>query len=102
MKVTLLPGIAEISGSINQKNGNKLVFMTRTNSKGKRETRAYLRDKSSYQRKGKPSKNELAARSLFTVRQEYVTQLLHSGKVRSRAEAWKIARLEYPTGTTAG
>jgi hypothetical protein len=102
MKVTLLPGIAEISGSIKQKNGNKIVFMTRTNSQGKRETRAYMRDKSSYQRTGKPSKKELNARSIFTLRQAYVTELLTSGKVSSRAEAWKLAKLAYPVDGTAG
>ena len=46
MKVTLMPGIESISGSVKQKNGKKLVFRTfrkpSASRGGKPETRAYL------------------------------------------------------------
>ena len=46
MKVTLMPGIESISGSVKQRNGNKLVFKTfrkpSASRGGKPETRAYL------------------------------------------------------------
>lgn len=90
MKVTLIPGIAEISGST-RKHGKRMVFMTRTNSEGKRETRMYLRNDDDYKRKKPYSDAELAAQDLFSRRQKYVKQLLDNG-CRSRAEAWKIAK----------
>jgi hypothetical protein len=92
MKVTLMPGIAEISGSTKPKHGKRMVFMTRTNSKGKRETRMYLRNADDYQRTTPPSEAELAARSLFARRQAYVQHLLASGKCHTKADAWKIAK----------
>ena len=104
MIVEFANGLTAASGTLcKNKNGSRVIVTTRkAPSTNPNKIRMYLRSASSFQRQGKPSKNALAARDLFTVRQEYVTQLLHSGKVRSRAEAWKLAKLTYPTGTTAG
>ena len=66
MKVTLMPEIASISGSMKGKNGKRLVFKTyraASTTRTKPETRAYLMGP--YQRSTKPSEAELASRQRF-------------------------------------
>ena len=50
------------------------------------------RSAASYQRSGKPSEKEIAARELFAKRQAFVRELMASGAYHSKAEAWKIAK----------
>jgi hypothetical protein len=103
MIVEFANGVTAASGTLcKNKNGSRVIVTTRrAPSNNPNKIRMYLRSASSYQRKGKPSKKELHARSLFTVRQEYVTELLAAGKVSSRADAWKLAKLAYPVDRTA-
>lgn len=80
MRVELMPGIKEISGATKpSKNGTRLVFMTRTNNKGKRETRLYVRDNDSYQRKSKPSDKEIALRKRFGTVASAVARIIREG-----------------------
>lgn len=96
MKVTLMPGIESISGSMKGAMGKRTVFITRTKPDGKKETHMYLRKADDYQRKNPPSQNELAARSLFMRRQALVQQLIEESKKQGlpmpKARAWQIAK----------
>ena len=94
MKVTLMPGIAEISGSTKTKHGKRMVFMTRTNNQGKRETRMYLRTDDDYKRTKPFSEKEKHAQELFAKRQAIVSELMATGQCRSKAEAWRIAKMQ--------
>ena len=94
MKITLMPGIDAISGSTKPVRGKRLVFMTRTNAQGKRETRMYLRSAADYQRKSPVSDKEIAARSLFARRQARVRKLMKTHQFRTLKEAWDFVRQE--------
>ena len=94
MKVTLMPGIDAISGSTKPVRGKRLVFMTRTNAQGKRETRMYLRTAADYQRKSPVSDKEIAARSLFARRRARVMELMKAHKFRTLKDAWDFVRQE--------
>ena len=94
MKVTLMPGIEAISGSTKPVHGKRTVFITRTNAKGKRETRMYLRSAADYKRKSPASEKEMAARSLFMRRQALVRELMKAHKFRTLKEAWDFVRQE--------
>ena len=94
MKVTLMPGIDAISGSTKPVRGKRLVFMTRTNAQGKRETRMYLRSAADYQRKTPATEKEMAARSLFARRRALVQELMEAHKFRTLKEAWDFVRQE--------
>ena len=94
MKITLMPGIESISGSIKSARGKRTVFITRTNAKGKRETRMYLRSAADYQRKTPVTEKEMAARSLFARRQTRVRELRKAHKFRTLKEAWDFVRQE--------
>ena len=98
MIVDFAGGFNAVSGTLFKgKNGSKVICTTRkAPSTNPHKFRMYIRTASSYKRKGKPSKKELNARALFTQRQAYVQELLNAGKVKSRAEAWKLAKLAYP------
>ena len=91
MKVEFMPGIASMSGTLKDKNGNKLVFMHRQ-SDGKGHGRAYLRTPKDYQRSTPVSDKEIAARVLFQNRAQLVKQLMTEHKCKTKAEAWKIAK----------
>ena len=80
-KVTLRPEIAGISGKV----GN-MIFKTFKNG----QVRVYKAPE--YQRKIKPSENELKARALFHQRVQRVKQLMALGITRQ--EAWKRAKTE--------
>ena len=95
MIVTLIPGIESISGTANKKSHKRLVFTTRkAPSTNPNKIRAYIRSAASYQRSSPPSDAELAARELFKRRREYVQELLSSGKCKTNARAWQIAKKE--------
>ena len=94
MKVILMPGIDAISGSTKPVRGKRLVFMTRTNAQGKRETRMYLRTAADYQRKSPASDKEIATRSLFARRQTRVRELMKTHQFHSLKEAWDFVRNE--------
>jgi len=96
MKCTLNPAFDTISGSMKGRFGNRVVFMTRTNREGKKQTRVYFRSAGSYQRRTPVSDKEYAVRSLFAQRQAYVRELIQSGQCRSRAEAWEQAKIALP------
>lgn len=61
MKVEFMPGIESVSGSLKQKNGNRLVFTHRRSDKSG-QGRLYLRHASDYQRSTPVSDKELANR----------------------------------------
>ena len=86
-----MPGIAAMSGTLKDKNGNKLVFMHRQ-SDGKGHGRAYLRTQKDYQRSTPVSDKERVARSLFAIRAQLVKRLLAEHQCKTKAEAWKIAK----------
>ena len=91
MKVEFMPGIAAMSGTLKDKNGNKLVFMHRA-SDGKGHGRAYLRTSKDYQRSTPVSDKERVARSLFAIRAQLVKQLMTERRCKTKAEAWRIAK----------
>ena len=96
MRVTFNPAIVSASGTLcKEKNGLRVIVTTRkAPSTNPCKTRMYIRSAASYQRSGKPSEKEIAARELFAKRQAFVQELLASGKYHSKAEAWKIAKKE--------
>lgn len=100
MKVTLMPGIESISGSMKGSMGKRTVFMTFNKPDGKKETRMYFRRKEDYERKTPVSEHELEVRALFCRRQELVKLLIDEYKGRglylSKAEAWRMAKEQIP------
>lgn len=80
-RVTLRPEIAGISGKV----GN-MIFKTFKNG----QVRVYKAPE--YQRKTKPSENEMKARDLFEQRAQRVKQLMALGI--SKQEAWQRAKTE--------
>ena len=102
MIVEFAGGITAASGTLcKNRNGSRVIVTTRkAPSANKGKMRMYFRSANSYQRTKPLSKAELAAQELFTVRRAYVAELLASGKTRSRAEAWKLAKLAYPVDGT--
>ena len=94
MKVTLMPGIESISGSMKQKNGKHVVFRTFRHpsahrSGDKPETRMYLYN---YERKTAVTKAERANRGVFAECAKLASQLLREGKAKTKKEAWHIAK----------
>jgi len=89
-------GIVSASGTLcKNKNGSRIVVMTRkAPSTNPCKMRMYIRPASSYQRATPISEKERQARNLFVQRQAYVQQLLASGKCKTKADAWKIAKQE--------
>ena len=97
MKVTLMPGIESISGSVKQKNGKCIVFKTFRKPSihregGKAETRMYMFG--NYERSTSVTEKELAARSLFAQRAEKVKRLMTSNPRLSKKEAWEMVKKE--------
>ena len=93
MEVTLIPGIAAVSGTLCKTKNARVIFTTRkASSTNPNKVRMYIRSAESYKRTTPPSENESRARGLFARRQSYVQQLLASGAYHSKAEAWKIAK----------
>ena len=93
MEVTLIPGIAAVSGTLCKTKNARVIFTTRkASSTNPNKVRMYVRSAESYKRTTPPSENESRARGLFARRQSYVQQLLASGAYHSKAEAWKIAK----------
>lgn len=96
MIIEFTGGIISASGTLcKNRNGSRVIVTTRrAPSDNKNKMRMYIRSAASYQRSGKPSEKEIAARELFAKRQAYVQELLASGSYHSKAEAWKIAKKE--------
>ena len=96
MIVEFVGGIEAAHGTFcKNKNGSRVIVTTRRNASSKKNSmRMYIRSAESYQRTNPPSEAEVAARDLFTRRQARVQELISSGKCRSKAEAWKIAKIE--------
>ena len=93
MEVTLIPGIAAVSGTLCKTKSARVIFTTRkASSTNPNKVRMYVRSAESYKRTTPPSEKESRARGLFARRQSYVQQLLASGAYHSKAEAWKIAK----------
>ena len=91
MEVTLIPGIAAVSGTLCKTKNARVIFTTRkASSTNPNKVRMYVRSAESYKRTTPPSENESRARGLFARRQSYVQQLLASGAYHSKAEAWKL------------
>ena len=95
MIVEFKGGIESASGTLCKTKRSRIIVTTRkAASSNPNKIRMYLRSNDSYKRKGKPSEKELAARALFAKRRAFVDQLVNSGKCRSKADAWKIAKQE--------
>ncbi len=96
MIVEFAGGIISASGTLcKNRNGSRIIVTTRrAPSDNKYKMRMYIRSAASYQRSGKPSEKEMAARELFAKRQAFVQELLASGSYHSKGEAWKIAKRE--------
>ena len=93
MNVTLMNGIAAISGTVKQANGRRMMFMTRTNpSTGKSETRMYFRSDESYQRKNPPSEKEMQARVNFARRAKLVKHYMQVNPSLTKRQAWDMAK----------
>ena len=91
MKVTFMPGIDSVSGSMRNRKGERIVF-TKHRGDQPGHGRMYIRSERTYRRTGEPSERELRARALFAQRRAYVEQLIADGKCRTKAEAWTIAK----------
>ena len=100
MKVTLMPGIESISGSMKGAMGKRTVFMTRTKPDGKKETHMYLRSKDDYKRKTPVSEHEKEVRDLFSFRHALVLEIMAEYKSRgetiSKKDAWDRAKRVVP------
>ena len=96
MIVEFAGGITSASGTFcKNRNGSRVIVTTRkAASKNPNKVRMYIRSAASYQRSSPPSDAELAARELFKRRREYVQELLSSGKCKTNARAWQIAKKE--------
>ena len=96
MKVTLMAGIAAISGSVKQKNGKRVVFKTYRRPSAERgdklETRMYMYN--ARERTTPLSKAEKTARSNFSQCAKRATELMKQGLCHDRKEAWRIAKME--------
>jgi hypothetical protein len=95
MKVELMPGIENISGSMKSKRGARLVFKTYSKGRDKKETRAYWVRDSSYKRTSPLSDKERNAKTLFAMRVKYVNERVRMGI--DRKQAWDEARKKFPT-----
>jgi len=92
MRITYMPGIESITGSMKDKvTGKRLVF-TRCRSDKPGHGRMYLRSKNDYVRSTPPSDKEIKARQLFAERQAQARELVRAGKCKSLKEAWKILK----------
>ena len=85
MKVTLMPGVASISGSFKSKNGKKLVFKTYNRKGCKPETRAYFMERN--ERKSAPTEKECAQRKRMADAAAYLYNLSDEQK-KAYHEAW--------------
>ena len=94
VKVILAAGIESASG----KTGN-VQFRTFKRADGETETRMYLlpRKKNGafgYERKTPVSEREIKVRSIFSKRQEFVTNFLKDNPGMTKKQAWDIAKKE--------
>ena len=96
MKVTLMPGIESISGSVKQRNGKKLVFRTfrkpSASRGGKPETRAYLM--TPQERTTPLSEAEMRQRAKFAKAAKKVKQMSEAER-KSLAQEWKEKGYQY-------
>ena len=88
--------IAAASGTLcKSKRGTRVVVTTRkAPSSNPHKVRMYLRLPKDYQRKKPFSENEKHAQELFKQRQAIVQELMATGQCRSKAEAWRIAKMQ--------
>jgi len=90
--------VAAASGTLcKSKHGTRVVVTTRkAPSSNPNKVRMYIRSANDYQRKKPFSENEKHAQELFKQRQAIVTELMATGQCRSKAEAWRIAKMQCP------
>lgn len=95
MIVEFAGGITAASGTLcKNRNGSRIIVTTRrAPSNNKNKMRLYLRSADCYKRKKPLSDAEIAAHELFARRQAYVRELLANGTCKSKAEAWKVAKI---------
>ena len=90
--------IAAASGTLcKSKHGTRVIVTTRkAPSNNPNKVRMYIRSDSDYKRKKPFSIKEKQAQELFKQRQAIVQELMATGQCRSRAEAWRIAKMQCP------
>ena len=93
MKVQFPAGVKIISGTIRQKNGNRVMFKTYTNPyTGEKKTRAYLCTDQDYVRKNPPAEKEMQARDNFARRAKLVKHYMQVNPSLTKRQAWDMAK----------
>ena len=93
MKVTFIPGIESISGSMKTKHGKRVVFRKMQGDKPG-TGHMYIHGANDYKRKSKPSAKEMEGRKLFEARSKCVKELMRANRTLTKKEAWEIAKRE--------